>query len=97
MATMANQFGDYRCSPESSSIDVAVFIIFLSTVLSFLLLTVFGDYLDRKKFIIVGLGLTIGGMVITLLSVNMMMGVIGMLIGCLGAQWIYTVSMLYIT
>lgn len=46
---------------------------------------------------IFGLILTIGGILLSILSANLMMGAIGMLGSCLGTQWLYSVSLMYIS
>jgi MFS family permease len=72
-------------------------LIYSSTVFSYLLLAIFGDYLGRKKFMIIGLLLTIGGILISIFAVNLLMGAMGMFIGSLGTLWLYSISMLYVT
>lgn len=97
MSTMANQFGDYRCASESSLVDFAVMLIYSSTIFSYLLLSIFGDFLGRKNFMIFGLTLTIAGIILSIFSVNLIMGAIGMFASCLGTQWLYSVSLMYIS
>lgn len=72
-------------------------LIYSSTAISFFLLAVFGNYLGRKKFMIFGLVLTIVGLVFALLSDTLILGAIGLFVSCLGTQWIYTLSLLYIS
>ena len=97
MNTLANQFGDYRCSSESSVIDTAVLIMYASAIVAYLLLTLFGDCLTRKKFMIIGQLATILGLVVAIFSVNILMGAFGMFLSCLGAEWIYTISLIFIS
>lgn len=72
-------------------------MIYSSTVVSYFLLAVLGDYLGRKNFLIFGLVLTILGLVIALLSPNLIMGASGTFISCLGSQWIYFLAMMFIS
>lgn len=46
---------------------------------------------------IIGLLLTIGGILISIFAVNLLMGAMGMFIGSLGTLWLYSISMLYVT
>ena len=81
---MANNFGDYRCPSESRLIDVAVMIMYSSSVLAYIFLAFFGDYIGRKRLMQIGFILVIGGMAMATFSVNLIMGAVGMMICCLG-------------
>ena len=97
MSTMANKFGDYRCPIDSQQLDISVMIIYSSAIVAYVILTFFGDYLGRKRLKQIGLLLVLGGLAMTIFSVNLVMGSVGMMISCLGCEWIYTMSLLFIS
>lgn len=72
-------------------------LMYLSAVLAYIILTIFGDYLGRKRLMQLGLIFVLGGLAITNWAVNLIMGALGMLICCLGCEWIYTISLLFIS
>lgn len=84
METLANKFGDYRCPAQQQEIDVSVMLMYFSAVVAYVLLAMFGDYLGRKRIMQAGLILSILGLAVSLLAVNLLMGAAGMFLSCLG-------------
>ena len=72
-------------------------IMYSSAVISYIILALFGDYLGRKRLMQIGLVMILGGMAMATFSVNLIMGAAGMLISCMGCEWIYTMSLLFIS
>jgi MFS family permease len=71
--------------------------MYSSTTLAYIVLAIFGDFLGRKRFVQIGMIMVLAGMAITIFSVNLLMGSLGMLICCFGCEWIYTTSLLFIS
>ena len=97
LRTLADKMGDYRCSEEAATLSLAILFMYLSTIFAFLILTVFGDHLGRKKVIIIGLITMIGGLIMTLFSPTLFMAAGGLFIALGGVQWAFSVSFIFIS
>ena len=97
METLPSKFGDYRCPEEEGDIDLAVLLMYSSSLLANFLLAALGDYIGRKRIIQIGLFLTIGGIFGCIFSFNMMLAAVCMLVSCWGCDWIYTIGLMFIT
>lgn len=97
MNTLPDKFGDYRCPEEQGNIDLAVLLMYASSLVAYLLLAVFGDYLGRKRIMQIGLILTLGGILGCIFSPLLILAAVGMLISCWGCEWIYTIGLLFIS
>ena len=85
MSTLATQHGDFRCSEEATHVNLAIFIMYSSIVIAFVLLTFFGECIGRKSFILVGLITAIAGILFAILAPNIILAAVGLLIGLTGA------------
>lgn len=97
METLANKFGDFRCSSESGTITLSILITYLGVIGGNALMTVSGDYFGRKTFIVAGLSVVIGGLFLTIFGSHIYMSSVGMMISIIGFQWIFCVSLTIIS
>lgn len=97
LITLADKMGDYRCSDEASTLSLAILIMYLSAIFAFLILTLFGDLLGRKKVIVIGLIVMILGLIVTIFSPFLFVAAAGMFIALSGVQWAFSISFMFIS
>ena len=97
METLANQMGDYRCDSEAATLSLAILFMYLSTILAYLVLSILGDYIGRKTFIMLGLLIMIIGIIWTLFSNSLFLAAAGLFFGLTGVQWSFSVSFVFIS
>lgn len=93
MNTLANKYGDYRCSSESGTVTLSILITYLGVIIGNALMAVTGDYFGRKTFVVTGLSIAIGGLFLTVFANHIYVASVGMMISVVGFQWIYCMSM----
>ena len=97
METLANKFGDFRCSSESGTVSLSILITYLGVVGGNALMAVFGDYFGRKTFTVVGLSVAMSGLLVTILGNHIYVSSVGMMISIIGFQWFFCISMTIIS
>jgi len=93
METLANKFGDFRCSSESGTVNLSIMIGYIGVIIGNALMAISGDYFGRKTFIVGGLSLCIGGLFLTIFANHIYVASVGMMISIIGFQWIFCISM----
>jgi MFS family permease len=71
--------------------------MYSSTIFAYMVLSIFGDYIGRKRFILLGLVTTTAGIMVTLFATNLFMASAGLFVGLTGAQWAFSVSFVFIS
>jgi MFS family permease len=97
MSTLASKLDDYRCDAEAVGLNIAISLMYTNSIAAFVVLFFIGEWLGRKRIIVLGLVMMVGGIVLTLFSENLVMGMAGLFIGMIGVQWHFNVSLIYIS
>jgi MFS family permease len=97
MSTLANNLGDYRCEEEAAILSLHISFMYANGIVAFILLSVLGEWLGRKKVIVIGMIVMIGGIALALFSTSLLMAVAGLFVGLVGAQWHFNVGLVYIS
>jgi MFS family permease len=86
MNTLANHFGDYRCEAGKSELNIILTVMYSSSVLGYLLMTLLGGVIGRKSLMISSLFLTLVGILVTIFCVNVVMAGVGLFVSFVGIQ-----------
>ena len=97
MLTLANEMGDYRCDSEATTLSLAILFMYMSTIFAYLVLSIVGDLIGRKTFIILGLVTMIIGIIWAILANSLFLAAAGLFIGLAGVQWAFSVSFVFIS
>ena len=97
MESLANQMGDYRCDSEAATLSLAILVMYSSTILAYIILSIVGDYIGRKTFIILGLIIMNVGIIWTIFSDSLFLAAAGLFVGLSGAQWSFSISFVFIS
>jgi MFS family permease len=71
--------------------------MYVNSTFAFIALSILGEWLGRKKIIVAGQLMMVGGIVLTILSTNLVMAIVGLFIGMVGLQWQFNVCLVYIS
>ena len=97
MITLANELGDFRCDSGAATLSLAILLIYVSNIVGYLIISIFGDFVGRKKIIIAGIIITIVGIIWTLLSDSLFLAATGLFFGLMGVQWAFSISFIFIS
>jgi OCT family organic cation transporter-like MFS transporter 4/5 len=97
MNTLANEFGDYRCSNEKMTLDSIITLMYVGTLVGFLLLTFVGDLLGRKLLLTICCSLGVVGLIITIFCANITMAGIGLFLATVGVQNSFNICFYFIS
>lgn len=86
MNTLTNHFGDYRCEAGKAELNIIFTVMYFSSVLGYLMMTMLGGVVGRKSLMISSLFLTLVGILVTIFCVNMVMAGAGLFISFVGIQ-----------
>ena len=89
--------GDFRCDSEAATLSLAILFMYMSTIFAYLVLSLIGDLIGRKTFIIIGLVTMIIGIVWALLANSLFLAAAGLFVGLAGVQWAFSVSFVFIS
>jgi MFS family permease len=97
ISSLANQLGDFRCNVEAAELSLAVSFIYANGMCAYFVLSLVGDYLGRKRQILIGLFLTSGGITLAFFSESLAMAAVGIFFALAGTQWFSSGSFFYIS
>ena len=92
MYTLANKFGDYRCSDVASTINTSILIMFIGTIIAYLFMSILGGYFGRKTFMIIGAFSSIIGTLVAVVASSIYFASVGLLIGSFGGQILFNIG-----
>jgi MFS transporter, putative metabolite:H+ symporter len=95
-SSLANEFGDFRCSEEKLQLDSIITVMYVGTVVGFLLLTLVGDLLGRKLLISLCMLLTVVGLTIAIFCSSLAMAGAGLFLATVGIQNAYNICFFFI-
>jgi hypothetical protein len=78
-------------------VDGLILFIYLSFVISNLILSLFADYFGKKTFLLAGTINLIVGLLIALLVPNIYIASVGIFVALFGNQWSYSMAMNFIS
>jgi MFS family permease len=96
MATLANKFGDFRCSKEKLELDFVITLMYVGTVVGCLILTMVGDLVGRKRLMIACMGTNVLGLIIVIFCVNIEMAAAGLFLSTVGIQTAFNVCFYFL-
>jgi MFS family permease len=97
ISSLANKLGDYRCPAEAADLSLAMSFIYANGMCAFFVLSLVGDYLGRKRQILIGLLLTTGGITLAFFSNYLAIAAVGIFLGLAGTQWFSSGSFFFIS
>lgn len=96
MYTLANEFGDYRCSNEKLALDSIITLMYVGAVVGYVLMTLVGDLVGRKSLLSICMCATVIGMGITIFCVNITMAGVGLFLATVGIQNAFNICFYFI-
>lgn len=97
MSTLANDYGDYRCQDGKAELNLIQTLMYSSSVLGYLLMTLLGGVVGRKMLMLGSLFVTLIGLLVTLFCVNIVMAGVGMFISYVGIQNCFNICFYFLS
>lgn len=96
MISLVNKFGDFRCASEQSQINSIITLMYGGVLCGILLLSLLGGRMGRKKLMLLNMCLGVIGIFLTALSVNVLMGGVGMFMALFGLKNSHNLCFIFI-
>lgn len=97
MATLGNKFGDNRCEGEMFNINMVQTIMYSSTLLGYMVLTLIGGCFGRKSLMVFGMALCTVGLVVTIFAVDIWMAGVALFAALVGVQFCFSICFIFIS